>query len=118
MARIPVSPHPIECAHRHYLVYDRIYDSYRDVVEEDVIYGLVKIPIADAFMGDIKFYNDTTGKIDLFIREYSQAEWDTMPAFALFPIMSVFKVTREFFQDEQTLQSWTETISKVRFNDH
>ena len=121
MARILESPHPIECEFRYYLVHDRAHPSGRDIfneVEEERIYGIVKIPTTDAFMGEIKFYNDTTGLIDLLIREYSQAEWETMQAFELFPILHVFAVVKEVHMMEDTLEHYTITISKVRFNDH
>jgi len=121
MASIPPSPHPIECEFRYYLVHDRAHSRTKGrniIVEDELIYGIVKIPTRDAFMSEIKFYNDTSGLIDLLIRELSQAEWETMQAFELFPILYVFEVTQEFHQDEQTLQRWTTSISKVRFDDH
>ena len=119
MAKIQPSPHPIQCRFRYYLAFDRIYDSYRDVVEEDVNYGLIRLPMAWALPGsEIEFYNDTTGKIDLLIREYSQAEWETFVAFELFPILHVFDKRQEHHQMEDTLEHYTITISKVRFNDH
>lgn len=136
MARIPPSPHPIECPFRYYLAYDRIHDSYRDVVEDDVVYGLVRIPTVDAFpgaseigfyidvfrgdvsRGEVWFYNDTSGKIDLLIRELSQTEWETMEAFELFPILYVFSVTREIHKDHSSLHEYIVSMSKVHFNDH
>jgi hypothetical protein len=117
MANIPASPFPIECSHRYYLVYDRIYDSYRDVVEDDVIYGLVKIPLSDAFDARFKFYNETTGEINLLVEEKSQAEWETMVAFDLFPVLRVFEVKHELHPNHATLDKLVVTVNKVRFND-
>lgn len=122
MARIPSSPHPIECPFRYYLVYDRQYDFERDItIADDIHYGLIRIPTVDAFPGSrIDFYNDTSGRIDLFplIREYSQAEWETLVVFDALPVLHTFDVRRELHQDFATRREYVMTVNKVRFNDH
>jgi len=119
MAMIQPSPYLDECAFRYYVVHDRAHPSGRNIfneVEEERVYGIVKIPTKNAYMGNgkIEFYNDTTGQIGLLIREVSEAEWGTYQAFELFPTLHVFAVVQELHQDYGT----TITISRVRFNDH
>jgi len=123
MTRIPVSPYPIECDFRYYIVHDRAHPSGRNIfneVEEERIYGIVKIPATDAYVGNgnFEFYNDTSGRIGLLIREVSEAEWGTMEAFELFPILHVFAVVHEIHQDFKSRDEYTVTISRVRFDDH
>jgi hypothetical protein len=123
MAKIQPSPYPIECAFRYYVVHDRAHSSGRNIfneVEEERIYGIVKIPTKNTYMGNgkIEFYNDTTGQIGLLIREVSEAEWGTYQAFELFPVLHVFAVVQEIHKNHTTSEEHTVTVSKVRFNDH
>jgi hypothetical protein len=119
MARIPASPYPTECRYRCYVVFDRPYDFERDISHgDDVIYGIIKIPLPSAFTGRFEFYNDTSGLIGLLIREVSEAEWGTYQAFELFPILHVASTTCELHKDYSSGQETQVLIHKVHFNDH
>lgn len=119
MVRIPASPHSIDCKHRCYVVYDRPYDFGRDIsLGDDRIYGIIKIPVAQAFNGKFEFYNDTTGLIGLLIREVTEAEWGTYQAFELFPILHVAITTRELHLDYTMNVETVVLVHKVHFNDH
>ena len=119
MAMIPASPYPIECRYRCYVVYDRPYDFGRDIsIGDDVIYGIIKISLSDAFNGRFEFYNDTSGQISLLIREVSEAEWGTYLAFELFPILHVASTTCELHKDYHSRAETQVLVHKVHFNDH
>lgn len=82
-------------------------------------YGLLKLN-TDEYGGwvEINFENDTTGIINITATEISQAEWETMVEFKLFPILSARRHSSELHKNADTLETVELTYLRVHFKDY
>ncbi len=93
------------------------YDDFEG--EEERIYGIFKIPTKGVFNRiTVKFYNDTTGEIGVVARLVLPAEWETMEAFELFPILRPFKELETEERDYARLDTYITLVYGVRFRDY
>jgi hypothetical protein len=100
-----------------------VYDS----VDDDKIYGIMKLGTKGIKTGiRLQFFNDD-GLIDLSIREIPRVEWETMDAFELFPILAPYYrdpvvLDRVWQKYALSAGAWKDkyktTIFKVRFRDY
>lgn len=104
---------------RYYIAFDTRRDSHRDVVEEDVIYGLYKVDFTKCHAAYVEFHNEISA-IDLLMREVTQAEWETYVAFELFPVLYAYDSStfHEVEFSHVSRPSRLVTTYKVRFRDY
>ena len=96
-----------------------------DSVDDDKIYGIMKVDTKGIRTSiEFHFFNDI-GKIDLSIREVSRTEWETMKAFELFPILTPYwrdpeiHIHAHFYSSGKPVKDKHKiTLFKVRFRDY
>jgi len=99
------------------VVHDNVYDSVNQRFEEERIYGILKLNIDELYYIEIFFFNEID-QIDLGARFVTRAEWETMEAFGLFPVLKPFGTQVTIEQDDVTRRTFKAAEFKVRFRDY